>query len=69
MPRSRATRAALIFPSIPRTPNPPGIRMPSACSSRRTDCSSSIVSESAQERSIFAPWWKPAWRSASTTER
>ena len=33
MPRSRATRAALILPSMPRTPKPPGIRMPSASSS------------------------------------
>ena len=35
----------------------------------RRSRSSSSVSESTQKTSIFAPWWKPAWRSASTTDR
>ena len=30
MPLSRAIRAASILPSIPRSPKPPGIRIPSA---------------------------------------
>ena len=67
--RSRAKRAALILPSMPRTPKPPGIRMPSASSSSRAVSLSSSDSESTQKTSIFVPWWMPACRSASTTDR
>ena len=34
IPFSRAIRAASILPSIPRSPKPPGIRIPSAASER-----------------------------------
>ena len=39
-----------------------------ARAARAPSCSSS-VSESTQKTSILVPWWKPAWRSASTTDR
>ena len=66
---SRAIRAAAILPSMPRTPKPPGIRMPSASSIRWRTCSSSSVSESTQSIATPQPCSKPEWRSASTTER
>ena len=65
---SRAIRAAWILPSIPRTPKPPGMRMPSAWASRSRTSESSSVSESTQSISIAQPCWKPEWRSASTTD-
>src|SRR4028118_1184815 len=34
IPCSRAIRAAAILPSMPRTPKPPGIRMPAASAMR-----------------------------------
>ena len=43
---SRAIRAAAILPSIPRSPKPPGIRMPSTPCSARARSSSLSVSES-----------------------
>ena len=66
---SRAIRAAVILPSIPRTPKPPGIRMPSAPCRRARTSPSSSVSESTQSISIPRPCWKPECRSASTTDR
>ena len=69
MPCSRAIRAAAILPSIPRSPKPPGIRIPSARSIRSRTSSSRIVSESTQSISTPQPCSKPEWRSASTTDR
>ena len=68
-PFSRANLAAAILPSIPRMPNPPGMRMPSACASRRTASSTESVSASTHTTSSRVPWWMAAWFSASTTER
>ena len=67
--RSRAIWAARILPSQPRPPKPPGIRMPSALSSRAATSGSPTVSESTQSTSTLQPWWMPECRSASTTDR
>ena len=66
---SRAIRAAAILPSIPRSPKPPGIRMPSTSESAARASPSSRVSESTQTISTPRPSWKPEWRSDSTTDR
>ena len=66
---SRAIRDAVILPSIPRTPKPPGIRMPSACATRSRTSSSASDSESTQSISIGQPCMNPEWRSASATDR
>ena len=54
MPRSRAIRVASILPSIPRSPKPPGIRIPSAHSAI---ASGSKSSESTSSTSTLVPWW------------
>ena len=67
---SRAIRAAAILPSIPRSPKPPGIRMPStSASAARGPRRRPGVSESTHSTSTPRPSWKPEWRSASTTDR
>ena len=58
-PFSRAYLAAWILPSMPRSPKPPGIRIPSHCSSSSTDPSAS-VSDSIQRTSTLPPWWSAA---------
>ncbi len=52
---SRAIRAARIFPSQPRPPNPPGIRIPSARRSSAATSGSVTVSESTQSTSTLEP--------------
>ena len=66
---SRANRTAAILPSMPRTPNPPGMRMPSTCESRRSASAQDSVSASTQTISSLVPWWMAACLSASTTDR
>ncbi len=65
----RAIRAAVILPSQPRPPKPPGMRIPSALCSRSVTAGSPTVSESTQSISTTASWWMPAWRRASATDR
>ncbi len=69
MPSSRAYRAAAILPSIPRSPNPPGITMPSRSFSRPAPSRPSTSSAEISSMSTFAPWKKPEWLSDSMTER
>ena len=70
MPCSRAIRAASILPSIPRSPKPPGIRMPSASSIAAQDLLVVHASRSRPSRPRRRqPCSKPEWRSASTTDR
>ena len=66
---SRAYRTAEIFPSMPRSPKPPGTRMPSAPARSRAAFSSVTVSESTQRISTFTSFSMPPWVRASTTER
>ena len=65
-PRSRAKRVAVILPSTPRPPKPPGTRMPSA---RARSTSRSGASASTQSISSSTPWWMAACLRASATER
>ncbi len=65
-PRSRANRAAVILPSMPRPPKPPGTRMPSARSRAASRWRSSA---STQSMCSSTPWWMAACLSASATER
>ena len=46
MPWARAYRMAVIMPSMPRLPNPPGTRMPLTSAKSRSAFSSVTVSES-----------------------
>ena len=70
MPCVRACRTAPIFPSMPRTPNPPGTRTPSAPSSWRAAPSavwqSSLVTQRILTRASLA---NPPARSASAGDR
>ncbi len=68
MPWSREYPAAATMPSMPRSPKPPGITMASSPRSRSVANRSGTSSASIQSSSTSAPWWKPAWRSASTTD-
>ena len=69
MPRSRATRQAVIFPSQPREPKPPGTSTPSTPSSSAAASSRLMPSASNQRTLTPTPWWMPACFSASCTER
>ena len=63
--RSRANRTAAIMPGVPRSPNPPGTRMPLTPSSRDTasGCSNTWLStQSSTTRTRLAT---PPWVSAS----
>ena len=66
---SREYRAAAILPSVPRSPNPPGITIASSSASRLLASRPSTSSAWIQSISTRAPWWKPPWRVASTTDR
>ena len=65
---SLAYLMAVIFPSIPRSPNPPGTRIP--CTSPRTSATFSSFSSSESTHLIFtvACWKIPPCFNASTTE-
>ena len=70
MPFSRAYRIAPTLPSMPRTPNPPGIRMPSTSARCRAAPSavwqSSLVTHRMFTRASLA---NPPARSASAGDR
>ena len=66
---SRATRQARIFPSQPREPKPPGTSTPSTPASSARASSSVMFSASTQRTLTSQPFWIPACRSASCTER
>jgi len=62
---ARATSAAFIIPRVPRLPNPPGTRMPSAPASSRAPSGSSSASASTQRKFTFTPCGNPPWVMAS----
>ena len=66
---SRAYRMAEIIPSIPRSPKPPGTRMPSAPASISAALPSVTASESTQRSFTLTPFSMPPWVRASTTDR
>ena len=66
---SRAYRTAAIMPSMPRSPKPPGTRMPLQPASRSAVLASVRVSESTHRMSTTASLAVPAWFRDSTTER
>ena len=58
------------FPSIPRTPKPPGTRTASTPPRALVAPASVVqVSEATQRILTLASWWKPPARSASVTDR
>ncbi len=65
---SRAKRVASIFPSIPRSPNPPGTRIPSAEPSNSLTFSRVTSSALIQSISMALLKAKPACFNASATE-
>ena len=70
MPCSRAYRIAPIFPSMPRTPNPPGIRIPSTpSSSAAAPSGSSQASLITQRMFTWASLAKPPALSASAGDK
>ena len=66
--RSRAYFTAAIFPSVPRTPNPPGTRMASTCWSRVSAPSCSICVESMKSSETRQSLAIPPWTSASFSD-
>ncbi len=67
--RSRAKRTASILPSVPRSPKPPGTRMPLTFSSLATaSVSLSKISLSTQSRLTFTLWAMPPCVSASASD-
>ncbi len=69
MPFSLANWAVAIFPSVPREPKPPGIRMPSQQASSLEIPFFSTSSESKKRISTFALSSAPAWWNASIWDR
>ena len=65
---SRAKRIASIFPSIPRSPKPPGTKIPSAEPILSATFSAVNSCESTQSISISESKSNPACFNASTTE-
>ncbi|VVB69701.1 Uncharacterised protein [uncultured archaeon] len=66
---SRAYCTALIFPSVPREPKPPGTRIPSTSRSIRSGEPCSRSSASIQMTSIFTPASIPACFRLSRMDR
>ena len=64
---SRAYWIALILPSVPRRPKPPGTSTASRCF-RPSTPSASICSESMYSMLTFVDVWMAAWRSASISD-
>ena len=66
--RSRANFTAWILPSVPRSPKPPGTRMPWTFSRWETASSRSKISESIHSRPTFTLLAKPPCVSASDSD-
>ena len=66
---SLAYRTAEIIPSMPRSPKPPGTKMPSTPESTSAAFWSVTVSESTQRIFTLTSFSIPPWVRASTTDR
>ncbi len=66
---SLAYRMALILPSMPRSPKPPGTSTPSQPASSSAALAPVTVSLLTHRTSTFMPLAMPAWVRASTTDR